>query len=92
MNIKAVKWFAPLEMRLVQMEKPVPGPLGALVRVESVGVCGSDVHYFRDGRIGENRLKEPTILGHEYAGVVEAVGPEANPGLVGRRVRGGGHD
>jgi len=86
MKIKAVRWFAPLDMRLVEMDKPVPGLMEALVRVESVGCGGSDVHYFRDGRIGENAIKEPTILGHEYAGIVEAVGPKADPALAGRRV------
>jgi len=86
MKVKAVKWFAPLDMRLVDMDRPVPAPHEALVRVESVGVCGSDVHYFRDGRIGENALREPTILGHEYAGIVEAVGAQADSALVGRRV------
>lgn len=86
MKIKAVRWFAPGDMRLVEEESPVPRPHEALVRVESLGVCGSDMHYFLEGRIGENRLTAPTILGHEYAGVVEAVGAEADASLVGKRV------
>jgi L-iditol 2-dehydrogenase len=73
-------------MRLVKVEKPVPRPHEALVRVESVGVCGSDMHYFEEGRIGSNAITTPLILGHEYAGIVEAVGAEADPALVGRRV------
>ncbi len=85
-KIKAVRWFAPRDMRLVEEERPVPGPHEVLVRVESVGVCGSDMHYFLDGRIGGNRLTTPTILGHEYAGIVEAAGAEADAGLTGRRV------
>ena len=85
-KIKAVRWFAPRDMRLVEEERPVPGPHEVLVRVESVGVCGSDMHYLLDGRIGGNRLTTPTILGHEYAGIVEAAGVEADAALLGRRV------
>jgi len=84
--MQAVQWVAPRQFRVVEMEKPVPKPHEALVRVESVGVCGSDVHYYLEGRIGNQILTEPTILGHEYAGVVEAVGAETDPALVGRRV------
>ncbi|MBI2432844.1 MAG: alcohol dehydrogenase catalytic domain-containing protein, partial [Candidatus Hydrogenedentes bacterium] len=43
-------------------------------------------HYYLDGRIGSQVLRKPTILGHEYAGIVEAVGAEADPNLVGKRV------
>jgi L-iditol 2-dehydrogenase len=42
-----------------------------------VGICGSDLHSYKDGRIGDNILEEPLILGHEFAAVVEAVGDEA---------------
>jgi len=84
--MKAVKWFAPKDLRLVEVAKPTPKPYGALVRIESVGVCGSDLHYYADGAIGDTRLTQPVILGHEYAGIVEAVGAGADPDLVGRRV------
>ena len=52
----------------------------SLVRVEAVGVCGSDLHWFEEGAIGDARLDAPLVIGHEFAGVVEA-GP-----LAGRRV------
>lgn len=65
---------------------PQPGPHEALLRIESVGVCGSDIHYYVDGHIGNQVATPPLILGHEYAGIVEAVGPEADARLVGRRV------
>lgn len=45
-----------------------------LVKVATVGVCGSDVHYFRSGRIGDQEVEYPFIIGHECAGVVERVG------------------
>ncbi len=84
--MKAVKWFGPRDMRLVEVEKPSPKPHEALIRIESTGVCGSDMHYFLEGRIGNTAITEPLILGHEYAGVVEAVGSEVDPSLVGQRV------
>jgi L-iditol 2-dehydrogenase len=46
-----------------------------LVRVGSVGVCGSDVHYYEEGRIGEFVVRDPLVLGHEAGGVVVDTGP-----------------
>ena len=45
-----------------------------VMRVQSVGICGSDVHYFKHGGIGEQRVQYPHIIGHEFSGIVEAVG------------------
>jgi L-iditol 2-dehydrogenase len=55
---------------------PMPEPRGdeLLVRVDAVGICGSDVHYFRHGRIGSFVLEAPLVLGHETAGTVVEVG------------------
>lgn len=70
---------------VVLEERPVPRPgqHEVLVRVTAVGVCGSDVHYYEHGRIGEYVVREPLVLGHEPAGQVVAVGGAAtrlNPG------------
>lgn len=54
--------------------KPVPGTGEVLVRVDACGICGSDVHYWQHGRIGDFVVKEPMVLGHEAAGTVAAVG------------------
>jgi L-iditol 2-dehydrogenase len=58
-------------------ERPVPepGPGDVLVRVGSVGVCGSDVHYYEHGRIGPFVVDRPLVLGHEAGGEVAGVGP-----------------
>jgi L-iditol 2-dehydrogenase len=85
-TMKAVRWHGPRDMRLEEAPRPEPAPHEVLIRVASVGVCGSDIHYYLDGRIGSQILTAPVILGHEYAGVVEAAGPEADPALVGQRV------
>jgi L-iditol 2-dehydrogenase len=65
---------------------PVPGPREVLVRVSSVGVCGSDVHYFEHGRIGDFVVNAPLVLGHEASGEVVAVGSGTNRALLGKRV------
>ncbi len=69
-------------------ERPVPKPSAdeVLVRVGAVGVCGSDVHYFREGRIGDFVVDAPLVLGHEVGGVIVAVGEHVDPDRVGRRV------
>lgn len=53
------------------------GPDDLLVEMRSGGICGSDMHYFAEGRNGTNVLRQPTVLGHEGAGVVIAAGPNS---------------
>jgi L-iditol 2-dehydrogenase len=69
-------------------ERPVPVPAAdeVLVRVTAVGVCGSDVHYYREGRIGDFVVERPLVLGHEAGGRIAAVGGAVDPGRVGQRV------
>jgi L-iditol 2-dehydrogenase len=65
---------------------PSPGAHEVLVEVAAVGVCGSDVHYYRHGRIGDFVVEEPMILGHEMSGRIVAVGDGVDAGRVGQRV------
>ncbi|MCV7134529.1 NAD(P)-dependent alcohol dehydrogenase [Mycobacterium hodleri] len=65
---------------------PTPGPHEVLVEVAAVGVCGSDVHYYRHGRIGDFVVEAPMILGHELSGRISAVGDQVDPTRVGQRV------
>lgn len=73
---------------LETQERPVPrpGPGQVLVRVEAVGICGSDVHYYRHGRIGDFVVRAPMVLGHEPGGTVVALGPGATRHQVGSLV------
>ena len=73
---------------LVLEERPVPepGPGQVVVRIASVGVCGSDVHYYEHGRIGRFVVDQPLVLGHEAAGEVTAAGPGVGVPAVGQRV------
>jgi L-iditol 2-dehydrogenase len=61
---------------LVLMDTPLPsvGPLDVLVRVQAVGICGSDVHYWKHGCCGHYVLEKPMVIGHESAGEVVKVG------------------
>ncbi len=68
--------------------RPIPeiGPDEALMKIEAVGVCGSDVHFYWDGGIGKRRVLQPMVLGHESAGTVVAVGDKVTRVKVGDRV------
>ena len=74
------------ELKMVERERPAPEPDQVVVRVTAVGVCGSDVHYFHEGRIGDFVVEAPLILGHEASGVIEAVGAAVSPTRIGERV------
>ncbi len=71
--------------------RTVPDPVivndtDVAVRIRRVGVCGSDVHYYRTGRIGHQVIEFPFILGHEAAGVVERTGEAVTRVKAGQRV------
>lgn len=84
--MKAVKLYKAGDLRIEEMPRPEPKPGEVLVRIKAVGVCGSDVHYFKDGRIGDTIIRSPIILGHEPAGVIEAVGEGVAQFKAGDRV------
>ncbi|MEU6668870.1 L-idonate 5-dehydrogenase [Streptomyces sp. NPDC046727] len=65
------------DLRVERLTPPRPGPGEALVAVRYGGVCGSDLHYWRHGGVGDFRLREPMVLGHEVVGTVVAYGPGA---------------
>lgn len=69
-------------------ERAVPQPAEGQVQVavEAVGICGSDVHYYEHGRIGDFVLEAPMVIGHESAGTVTAVGEGVAPSRIGELV------
>lgn len=91
-TITAVRLHGPEDLRVDEIAHPGPPGHGeVLLRVTATGICGSDLHTYEDGRIGDTAVSEPLTLGHEFGGVVEAVGADAvdgnfEPLQVGTRV------
>jgi L-iditol 2-dehydrogenase len=86
MQNRAAIMYGTHDIRLEERPVPEPGPKEVLVEIRAVGVCGSDVHYYEDGRIGSFVVDEPLILGHESMGTVVALGEGATKHEVGERV------
>ncbi|WP_256749336.1 zinc-dependent alcohol dehydrogenase family protein [Mesorhizobium sp. Mes31] len=82
--MKAVRLEAVGSIALREVDKPDIGPDELLVRVEACGVCGTDRHLFH----GEFPCKPPVTPGHEFSGIVEAIGTSVSGFAVGDRVTG----
>ncbi len=75
-RMPAARLYGPRDLRVDEVPRPGDLPDGhVLLRVEAVGICGSDLHTYRCAQLGTTQLQSPVILGHEFAGVVQAVGP-----------------
>jgi L-iditol 2-dehydrogenase len=85
-KVKAAILYKPGEIRIEEVDKPRIRADEILIRVKAVGVCGSDVHYYKRGRIGPYMVESPLILGHECSGIVEEIGSEVRHLAVGERV------
>ncbi|HEX4248103.1 MAG TPA: alcohol dehydrogenase catalytic domain-containing protein [Pseudonocardia sp.] len=76
----------PKDIRVEQLARAELPAGHVRVALEATGLCGSDLHYYADGRNGPNVVRAPLVLGHEGAGRVVEVGAGVEPELVGRRV------
>ncbi len=66
---------APHCLEIADRDEPEEIPAGFVrVAMKSVGICGSDVHYYQEGRIADFVVREPMVLGHESAGIIDGVG------------------
>lgn len=74
-----------LSLREIDLPRTL-GPGDVRIKIDTVGVCGSDVHYYTHGRIGPFVVKEPMVLGHEAAGTISEVGPGVTSLKPGDRV------
>jgi L-iditol 2-dehydrogenase len=72
--MRAARLHAVGDLRVADEPEPEGGPGMSLVRVTAVGICGSDLHWWDEGAIGDAKLSHPLVLGHEGAGVI-ADGP-----------------
>lgn len=68
------------------VDVPLIGRDQVLIRIAAVGVCGSDVHYFHEMRIGDFVVESPMILGHEASGTIVEVGADISRDRIGERV------
>jgi 2-desacetyl-2-hydroxyethyl bacteriochlorophyllide A dehydrogenase len=80
--VTAAVLYGPRDVRLEERDVPRPGPGELLIRIRACGVCGTDAALYR----GEYPAEVPVIIGHEFSGVVEELGPEAQGFRVGERV------
>ncbi len=72
--MKALYAHAARDLRLSDCAAEAPGAGQVVVRMLRGGICGSDLHYYNHGGFGTVRLREPMILGHEVAGVIDKIG------------------
>ena len=90
--MQVARLHGPKDIRIAsEPEPPPPGPGEVMLNIKTVGLCGSDLHMYETGRIGYTIASEPFVLGHEFMGVVAAVGADALDGMhqplrVGQRV------
>lgn len=71
------------ELKLIESPIPEPGPGQCLVHVRATGICGSDVHFWKEGKIGTSIITQDCGLGHESAGMVVKVGEGVDSPCVG---------
>lgn len=86
MVMRALRVHRAKDLRVEEMPVPRPGAGEALVSTTFGGICGSDLHYYRDGAVGEFKVLEPMVLGHEVVGRVEALGEGVDWPAVGTPV------
>ena len=84
--MKAIVAHAAKDLRLENQDIPQIGSQQVRVRLQSGGICGSDLHYYNHGGFGAVRLKQPMTLGHEVSGVIEAVGSDVTTHKIGQLV------
>jgi 2-desacetyl-2-hydroxyethyl bacteriochlorophyllide A dehydrogenase len=78
--MKAAVIYGPRDLKVVETAKPEPGPAGILVNVKAAGICGTDVHTYKNGIFKEMSLPIDggTLIGHEFAGDVVEIGPDVS--------------
>lgn len=75
-HVEVARLHAPGDIRVAREAAPEPGPGEVALRVTAVGLCGSDLHWYEEGSIGDARLSRPLVLGHEFSAVIVG-GPRA---------------
>ncbi|WP_296494475.1 L-idonate 5-dehydrogenase [Rhodoferax sp.] len=74
------------DLRIETTELPALGDQQMVVKIAFGGICGSDLHYYQNGGFGAVRIKQPMALGHEFSGVIAALGNQVSGFVVGQRI------
>lgn len=85
-TMRASRLYGVRDLRVENLPRPVPGPGEVLLKVASVGTCGSDVHYYVEGRIGDQVVTAPITMGHEFSAWVAGLGEGVAELAVGQLV------
>ncbi|MFW6288875.1 MAG: NAD(P)-dependent alcohol dehydrogenase [Spirochaetota bacterium] len=85
-KMNAAVLHGPNDLRFEVVDRPIPGEDEALVAISVNGICGSDIHFFKEGRLGPFVVDQPYIPGHEAVGRVVQIGPSAAGVREGDRV------
>ena len=80
--MKVLRLHSRGEFRLKDEPEPVVGSDAHLIRVSAVGLCGSDLHWYTGAGIGDARLRQPLVLGHEFAGIIDSGARKGQPVAV----------
>ncbi|MEI6581953.1 MAG: L-idonate 5-dehydrogenase [Chitinophagia bacterium] len=81
--MKSFLLYGPKEVRITEKSIPSCGPNQLIVQPKFTGICGSDIHYYRDGYCGSFKPQYPFALGHEFSGVIHSVGEQVTGLAVG---------
>lgn len=84
--MRACVVHGPGDLRIEEVPTAEPGPGQIVVAVELGGICGSDLHYYHRGSVGDFRLREPMVLGHEVVGAIAAIGSDVDGHALGAPV------
>lgn len=83
---KAAVLYKPFDLRVEEVDVREPADDEVVIRVKAVGICGSDIHFYKEGKIGKFVVEKPLILGHEASGEIVEVGKGVSERRVGDRV------
>jgi L-iditol 2-dehydrogenase len=85
-TMKAARLYKAKDLRYEDVEVPQPAPEEVLIKISANGLCGSDIHFFEDGKLGPYKVTKPYIPGHEASGVVVAAAKDGSGPREGTRV------
>lgn len=85
-SMRAAVLYGIGDLRIEQRPRPVPGEGEVLLQVCTIGVCGSDLHFYEEGHSGSAVVTAPTILGHEFSGRIVEIGPGVQATRIGELV------